>query len=95
MFLNKTSFRLHSENTSIGLSLCCCLCLFVQEVDEMLKAASRARPGNDLFRTLGDRGEVLICDQEVHYLDPAVSDLGSVDGRIGVDILSRVCSTSV
>lgn len=36
---------------------CCSLLLSLQEVDKMLASASKVRPGNDLFRTLGDNGE--------------------------------------
>lgn len=35
------------------------LFFYWQEVNDMLTAASKARPGNDLFRTLGDNGESL------------------------------------
>lgn len=35
----------------------CSLMAALQEVEKMLASASKVQPGNDLFRTLGDRGE--------------------------------------
>lgn len=54
-----SNYSWFQSRSALHVSFCCTLYLlaFSQEVDRMLASASRARSGNDLFRTLGDNGE--------------------------------------